>query len=205
LIYWFEHRGMRYRIHEGDTVVGRGGASVLFIDLPSVSREHARVVRTGDCVEVTDLGSSNGTFVNGERVSGTRRLRPGDELCLGKALLVVGASESPSATTVAPAIEIIEQRAPPAEHELSTEPEFSSIEVLESLVVGRATPDDPTELAQMIKSSVDRLLDGAERRQTAISSDHRARIVGVAERVARWFPDGTLDAWAKAVARRLTG
>jgi DNA-binding NarL/FixJ family response regulator len=59
---------------------------VVLLD-PSVSRLHAVIERypTGFCVR--DLGSANGTFVNGERVVGEMRLRTGDELRLGNSRL----------------------------------------------------------------------------------------------------------------------
>lgn len=194
---------MRYRIHEGETLVGRGGRSALFIDVPSVSREHAVIRRNANRIEITDLGSSNGTFVNGERLSAPSLLRSGDEVRLGGALLVVGATESPSPATVAPGIEIIEQHAQSVPSELSTEAEFSSIDVLESLVVGPGASHNPVELAQMIRSSVDRFIDTAERKRQAIGSDHAARIISIAEIVSSWFPDGSLEPWARSIGRRL--
>lgn len=203
MIFWFEHRGMRYRIHEGETLVGRGGRSALFIDVPSVSREHAIVRRSAEHVEITDLGSSNGTFVNGERLSGTRTLKAGDEVRLGGAALLVGATDAPMPSNVGPGIEIIEQQSHAPQSELSTEPEFSSIDVLESLVVGAGASQNPTELAQMIKSSVDRLLDTAHKKGHKLGPDQAARIVSIVEIVSGWFPDGTLSAWAKSTSTRL--
>jgi pSer/pThr/pTyr-binding forkhead associated (FHA) protein len=203
VIFWFEHRGMRYRIHEGETLVGRGGRSALFIDVPSVSREHAIVRRAAEHVEITDLGSSNGTFVNGERLTGTRTLAAGDEVRLGGAALLVGATDAPMPSNVGAGIEIIEQQSHAPHSELSTEPEFSSIDVLESLVVGAGSSQNPTELAQMIKSSVDRLLDTAHKKGQKIGPDQAARIVSIVEIVAGWFPDGTLSSWAKSTSTRL--
>ena len=60
-----------------------------FDDDRTVSRLHAVLERfpAGWCI--TDLGSSNGTFVNGERVWATRRLRHGDEVRVGQARLVL--------------------------------------------------------------------------------------------------------------------
>jgi hypothetical protein len=57
----------------------------------TLSGEHASVTatRNGDLV-VTDLDSTNGTFVNGDRITGTRVLQPGDELQVGRSVLVVG-------------------------------------------------------------------------------------------------------------------
>src|ERR1019366_10592755 len=53
------------------------------IDEASVSRQHAHLRRDGTAVVLTDLGSKNGTFVKGVRVSGSVALEDGDEIRLG--------------------------------------------------------------------------------------------------------------------------
>jgi diguanylate cyclase (GGDEF)-like protein len=68
---------------EGDLVIGRGEhADVRFTD-PGISWRHARLLRREDAVFVEDLGSTNGTFVHGQRVSQPRRLTDGDQIRLG--------------------------------------------------------------------------------------------------------------------------
>jgi DNA-binding winged helix-turn-helix (wHTH) protein len=68
----------------GETVFGRD-RSVVWIDDPSVSRRHARIRVEGDRATVRDLGSKNGTLVNGEPVDGDRALADGDEVQIGRA------------------------------------------------------------------------------------------------------------------------
>ena len=64
-------------------VVGRDPSSALQIDAEGLSREHAKFVRAADgIVNVIDLDSTNGTYVNGERIS-LRVVREGDEVQLG--------------------------------------------------------------------------------------------------------------------------
>ena len=70
------------QLEEGAVVVGRSVASDLAVADPFLSRQHARITRTGDRVEVEDLGSSNGTRLNGELTDGATALRPGDRLQL---------------------------------------------------------------------------------------------------------------------------
>jgi hypothetical protein len=67
---------------EGATRVGRGEESEIVLVDPSVSRAHALVEIDGAQPVVRDLGSTNGTFVNGRRVS-VEALRDGDELLFG--------------------------------------------------------------------------------------------------------------------------
>jgi adenylate cyclase len=64
-------------------VVGRGVATDIAIYDPTISRRHAELTARGDAVEVRDLGSSNGTCINGSRVA-TGRLTVNDSITFGK-------------------------------------------------------------------------------------------------------------------------
>ena len=64
-------------------VVGRGVATDIAIYDPTISRRHAELTARGDAVEVRDLGSSNGTCINGSRVT-TGRLAVDDSVTFGK-------------------------------------------------------------------------------------------------------------------------
>ncbi len=66
-------------------VVGRGVASDIAIYDPTISRRHAELIVGTDGVQVKDLGSSNGTCINGARVS-AGRLNPNDSITFGKVL-----------------------------------------------------------------------------------------------------------------------
>jgi len=69
--------------------VGRGREVELLLDDPEVSRVHAELQRTGgEWTVLDDDLSHNGTFVNGERISGRRRLRDGDQLLVGQTALI---------------------------------------------------------------------------------------------------------------------
>lgn len=68
-----------------ELVVGRGEEADIVIDEPLVSREHARLVWQDGAFVVVDLGSTNQTRVNGERVL-RARLEPGDELRFARAV-----------------------------------------------------------------------------------------------------------------------
>jgi len=73
-----------------DVTFGRSRGATVTIDSEKVSRMHARIRRTGDLIEVEDLGSRNGTRVNGERIDAIVRVTNGDEISIGSIHAVVG-------------------------------------------------------------------------------------------------------------------
>ncbi len=79
------------------TLIGRElGHVQVHLPHPQVSRRHACITREGSAATVTDLGSANGTFVNGRRVQGATALQPGDQIDIGPyALQFTGATLVP--------------------------------------------------------------------------------------------------------------
>lgn len=80
--------GLTYVLGDGESSAGRGSESAIYLEDVTVSRHHAIFKVDGDGLTVTDLGSTNGTYVNGRRHE-IAALAPGDELMLGKFHLVV--------------------------------------------------------------------------------------------------------------------
>jgi diguanylate cyclase (GGDEF)-like protein len=78
--------GKRVELGEADVEIGRSDASTLCIASDQVSRRHATVIRIAGRYHVTDHDSTNGTFVNEERVK-TAELRDGDQIRIGKTVL----------------------------------------------------------------------------------------------------------------------
>ncbi len=76
------------KIDREAAILGRDEICRLRIPLNSVSRRHCELRVDGDGVTVADLGSSNGTYVNGKRVR-QAELAPGDLLCVGPVVFVV--------------------------------------------------------------------------------------------------------------------
>jgi hypothetical protein len=74
--------GMEYDIAEG-AVMGRGDQAEIRLEDPFASSRHARLVREGGIVVLEDLGSTNGTYLNEELVSGPQPLHPGDRVRIG--------------------------------------------------------------------------------------------------------------------------
>lgn len=95
------------RALDRELTIGRDPGADLTLDDGGVSRRHARLsLADGDAPVIEDLGSSNGTFVNGERVGGERRLADGDEIQIGETAIEIqgaGAATPPTEVAQAPA------------------------------------------------------------------------------------------------------
>jgi FHA domain-containing protein len=77
--------GDEFSVDSAPLTVGRGGQNDVAIDGDEfASARHVRFEPRRDGVWVTDLGSTNGTYVNGVRIDGARRLAPGDVVRVGE-------------------------------------------------------------------------------------------------------------------------
>jgi DNA-binding winged helix-turn-helix (wHTH) protein len=75
-------------LRPGENVLGRDVEATVCLDAASVSRHHARIVVEATRAYLEDLGSKNGTRVNGETLSGARELKDGDQIRLGEVQLL---------------------------------------------------------------------------------------------------------------------
>lgn len=80
--------GRVFDLQRGESTIGRSKTCTVTLNDEMASRTHASV-RVSDIVEVADAGSTNGVIVNGEQISGARRLRPGDRVLIGDTEFVV--------------------------------------------------------------------------------------------------------------------
>ncbi|WP_163512720.1 FhaA domain-containing protein [Fodinicola acaciae] len=80
--------GRQYSLSIGSTVLGRGEAAQVRIADVGISRQHARLDFDGSRVVITDLGSTNGTAVNGSRINAVA-LQPGDVIQVGTTTLTL--------------------------------------------------------------------------------------------------------------------
>jgi len=83
------HEGELYPLGEEITVGRGGGCGIVLPDDSYVSTVHARLFRRGNDVFVEDLGSRNGTFLNGDPVGAATRLRRGDRVQFGQTVAEV--------------------------------------------------------------------------------------------------------------------
>jgi pilus assembly protein CpaF len=94
--------GKAFTLSKGEIVIGRDVNSDVVVNTAEVSRRHARLLFDAGVYIAEDLGSTNGTFVNGQRLNSPMPLRSGDVIMLGEAAtLVYEASQfDPNATMI---------------------------------------------------------------------------------------------------------
>lgn len=85
--------GLTYVLGAGETLVGRGSDCDIFFGDVTVSRHHAMLNADKRGLRIEDLGSTNGTYVNGDRADAAD-LKDGDELIIGKFHLIVAQGDT---------------------------------------------------------------------------------------------------------------
>ena len=93
--YYLDFNNQMFELEEGERTVGRSRTCDISVNDPSVSRRHVVLKAGSGRILLKDLGSSNGTFINGERIQEDGELHHGDTLGLGDADLnvrVIGTS-----------------------------------------------------------------------------------------------------------------
>lgn len=105
VLVMFRDNGQRrsFSLTRDVTVIGRREDCDFRIPLGEVSRKHCRLLRQGDGVRVEDLGSSNGTFVNGRRVQ-EAELHAGDTLQIGPLAFVLQLDGQPDEEHMSPVL-----------------------------------------------------------------------------------------------------
>lgn len=121
--------GSEFLLEKPELFLGRDPGNDLVITDPEVSRRHARLVLNGPQFAIEDLGSTNGTFVQGTQIHGLTTLNPGDIIAIGErvVLLYDVTVFDPDATMAVPrAVEEIPETPLPVSPPISTLPPESS-------------------------------------------------------------------------------
>ncbi len=80
--------GRMFKLEDFEVTLGRAKGTGMRINDVGVSRRHARLVRDGASVFIEDMGSANGTFLNGDRLNNRLQLRDGDKITLGSTTIL---------------------------------------------------------------------------------------------------------------------
>ncbi len=94
--------GKVYDLIQDELTIGRDITNRIVLNDPEISRKHARLKLQSGAYVIEDLGSTNGTFVDGQRLIGPHMLRPGEIIMLGEKIQLTyeGIGFDPNATIV---------------------------------------------------------------------------------------------------------
>lgn len=98
--------GRAHLLTEATTLIGRAVENEIVVSSKRISREHAQIRREGWRVILKDLGSTNGTFLNDQRLLEPRQLRDGDRIKVGDVLFIFHDPEVTYQDTVLPELEM---------------------------------------------------------------------------------------------------
>ena len=117
VLVMFKSDGNRrsFSLRKDMTVIGRREDCDLRIPLGEISRKHCRLIKDGDALKVEDLGSSNGTFHNGQRIQ-EAMVQPGDTVQVGSLAFVVQIDGQPGDEELHP---VLAGTVPSADSELT--------------------------------------------------------------------------------------
>ena len=82
------HVGKMFKVEKDESTLGRSSKADIYVNDVGISRKHARLITWGDDVFVEDLGSANGTYLNGDRLSRRVQLQDGDKITLGSTTIL---------------------------------------------------------------------------------------------------------------------
>jgi hypothetical protein len=96
--------GVTFPLEGDQLIIGRDSSNSVAINDAEISRKHSRLSFQGGKYVLEDLGSTNGTFVNGQRLTGPVVLKPGDVVSLGEQIVLMydAINTDPGATIASP-------------------------------------------------------------------------------------------------------
>jgi hypothetical protein len=144
--------GKTYPLEKQEVLLGRDLVNDIAISDPEVSRRHARFLMQEDNVIIEDLGSTNGTFLNGQRISSPQQLRTGDVITFGENVVMVfeKSTYDPDATVVASGMDNTVQPPTPQQPQPTPQPQQPSYGVIppQQPAPQRPAPQQPRPPAQ---------------------------------------------------------
>lgn len=145
-------QGEEYLLEKSEITVGRDPGNDFVVEFSAVSKYHAKFFKVGENYHIEDLGSSNGTFVNGEKITGSYLLSHGDLIGLGQTVKIVYQG--------APAIEPSLQTAVKGQPEVEAGGELAKTAIGE--VLPQMDPDSPPRVTVSISGSFSQVYDLTE-------------------------------------------
>jgi pSer/pThr/pTyr-binding forkhead associated (FHA) protein len=195
IIYWLKHRGTFFPVHQGDSLLGRSPECLIVLPSERVSREHAVVRRIHCGLEIEDLGSRNGTWVNGSRIRRATVLQQGDEVQLGDDVLeVVLKPNAQIPVTVSGVSSSLSEE---------SNRQRQVLEQVEYAMAQLSPGDDYAAAARRMRSTIDELMDSLGEWGLVLSAEEVRRLANVAHALAGWARNYQFERWSLSLEARL--
>lgn len=198
--YRIQYRGTLFPIRSGELTLGRSSYASIVVNNPLASREHAIIRPLTGGLEVVDLGSKNGTFVNGERLHGSCPVSPGDRIKIGTDVLEVVQVPARDASSLRIATSPGRPIGDVTEGETTLHWQ-RSLDLAETLLDGCTSELQRSATAETIT----RLLDAffAEVPGGMPTGGDYDRVRRIADALSAWHV-GSVDVWRRSLDEKLT-
>lgn len=201
--YWLEYRGIAHPLLRQETLLGRSEECTIYLPHAQASRIHAVVRLSPEGVELVDLGSMNGTRLNGEKLRGPQKLAEGDVIRIGAEELVVR-MDSKQAAPPRPSLPIFASTQP-SEHERAA---LDALELAEAVLASPEGADRPRKTAHTARALLDEALAKLRRETQPLDRGTAARIARIADGAAtraEQDDDDDMAGWLDEVAAQVRG
>jgi hypothetical protein len=199
--YRILYRGTLFPVRSGELTLGRSSYASIVVNNPLASREHAIIRPVTGGLEVVDLGSKNGTFVNGARLEGSTPVVPGDRVKIGTDVLEIVQVAARDASS----LRVATHPGRPVGEDV-TEGETTlhwqrSLDLAENLLDGCTSDLQRAATAE----SITRLLDAffQEVPGGVPTARDLERMRRIADALAAWNLGSSVDLWRRSLDARL--
>jgi len=200
--YSLKYGGASLGLHNGETTIGRSTDSDIVLNGPHVSRRHTAIHVGSDLVTARDLGSRNGTTVNGVPIVGTTTILPGDIVGVGSEMLELALATSARGFPTAPPGPSDPTRGTCEDEEArDTHVGLTNLDVLELIVIGPTATERPSGAAHMVRSAVDAML--GRLRNNQLDDIDASRLYAIVNTISEWSESSEFKAWASGVRDRI--
>ena len=193
---WVAYEGTRFPVRLGEMILGRSAYCTIVVSDVSVSREHASLRLVGEVLLLTDLGSRNGTKVNGVEVRETASVHPGDTIVLGSAALRIESTDE-DARSRRPTGNLLDGADDP-----TTQTTTTMVEIMHRLVDHALESGANDKQLEMIRAVVDSMAESAAKGFKLGESD-RPKLARAVAFVVACSGDPSMEIWRAAVLEKL--
>ena len=213
--YWLRYRGTRFPVRRGEYILGRSPYCSIVVSNALASRQHCAVRLSASGLTIVDLGSRNGTSVNGEKLREERMLNPGDIIRVGsdgiEVILTEGTTTRHTHQTDAierhdtqPRLEAGSSRPPSEARSAAFDPNYeessttahATLDLVVALVEAYQQLPTRCENVPTVRRAIDILVEARLHNGTGFQTSELDQLKHAVTSLRSWYQKGELDRWA---------